>query len=569
MVRLKWHKLFLTNYLNILSCMIKKLTILMCAVLVLVVSCRQPEDLNAGVEQWTTHEITLTAANDYTNPYTDAEVWAEFVNTDGIKFLRPAFWDGDKRWKIRFAVPDQNKTWTWTTFASVEDLGLAGKSGTLQSVPYAGKNGLLQHGLLRMSTGKRNVIHADGTPFLVIGDTPWAIPFRATTEQLNIYAADRQQKGFNTVLLMSVQPDRYAEGPDKRDTLLGFARAFNDLPEGHLNNIRIDYFQYLDLLINILVDHEIVPVFQPVFHGFGWKGKTVLGTTADPDEYARYCRYLVARYGSMPAMWLVGGDGNGLAKGIKPAGEEIEKWDAYQQPTGIHYSPCDDYIAPWAANDSTACMHYFRSHQAEPWLDFQWGQTGHDGKHLQYKMERLYHEKPTKAVLNGEPTYEGMGDGKLGLGWWQGHEAWLNLMNGGTMGVVYGAATLWQWKYTPDEPGWDTWTDQPKSWREAIGMEGSTYVGHVGKVFHGLDFTDMEMRRDLTQDKSPVLVKDGKFYIRYMPEGGTVTFTQLPQGLQFRWFNPVKGEFGKGEPVKNNVSFTSPDQQPWVLVVSE
>jgi hypothetical protein len=58
-----------------------------------------------------------------------------------------------------------------------------------------------------------------------------------------------------------------------------------------------------------------------------------------PVEYARYCRYLVARYGAKPAIWLVSGDGYGKNPGVKEGGEEIEKWDAYGQPTGLALQP--------------------------------------------------------------------------------------------------------------------------------------------------------------------------------------------------------------------------------------
>ena len=60
---------------------------------------------------------------------------------------------------------------------------------------------------------------------------------------------------------------------------------------------------------------------------------------------------------------------------------------------------------------------------------------------------------PIKGVANGEPTYEGVRGTALGADWWQGNEAWSNLCAGGTMGVVYGAASLWQWGLRPDEPG--------------------------------------------------------------------------------------------------------------------
>jgi hypothetical protein len=67
-----------------------------------------------------------------------------------------------------------------------------------------------------------------------------------------------------------------------------------------------------------MVDHGIVPVYQPVFHGFGWKGRQ-FSVRVQNHRIARYCKYLVARYGSMPAFWLVSGDAHGLDRGVKPA----------------------------------------------------------------------------------------------------------------------------------------------------------------------------------------------------------------------------------------------------------
>lgn len=533
-----------------------------------LVSCNSAHEIQK-VEQWTTHEIVLTAAAEISQPYTGADVWAKFWNSGGDTLIRPAFWDGGNIWKIRFAPPDSGEIWHWQSDANLSDGGLKGRKGQLRSVAYTGSNSLVRHGLLRMSPGKRNVVHADGTPFLVIGDTPWAIPFRATPEQVQVYAKDRQAKGFNAVLLMSVQPDRYAEGPEARNTPLGFDRAFTDLPEGHLNQLKPDYFQTLDTLMQILVDHGIVPVYQPVFHGFGWKGLTVAGPTADPAEYARYCKYLVARYGSMPAFWLVSGDAHGLDPGVKPGGETIEEWDAYGQPTGIHYNPADDYLPSWANGDSTRCFHFNRSYQEEPWLDFQWAQTGHDGKHLYHKVERMYANTPVKANLNGEPTYEAMGEGKNGLGWWQGEEAWNQLMHGGTMGVVYGAATLWQWKVTPDEPGWEDWTDAPLSWREALDLEGSRYVGQVSRAFEGYDFADMEKRWDLTKNNRPLLAIEGRFYISYLQNGDEITIRDVPEGLPFRWFDPVTGEFAEGGTTGKTGTFVSPGPQPRVLIIGK
>ncbi|MFT4568469.1 MAG: hypothetical protein ACI9FN_003438 [Saprospiraceae bacterium] len=491
-------------------------------------------------------------------------LYAVFHNQDGIIIKRPAFWNGDNEWIIRFTSPDDHSLWTWTTYSSNKESDLHNLNGKIQAFP----SGTKSHGLLRMSTGKRNVEYHDGTSFLIIGDTPWAIPFRATTAQVKYYATDRKKKGFNTALLMSLQPDMHAVGPNERDTDQGFASAFEDLSEGHINIMNPVYFLYLDSLISILHNYDIVPVFQPVFHGFGWEGLDVLGNIIVPEEYVRYCRYLLARYGDRPAIWLLAGDNGGRDPGVKESGKMMEEWDSYEQPTGLHYNPCDDFIALWAVNNPVKhCEHYNKTFQSEEWLDFQWAQTGHSNEHQYHKVERMYENLPIKASANGEPTYEGMGDGKLGLGWWQGEDAWMQLMSGGTMGVVYGAASLWQWKFHPEEEGWNAWASQPMSWKEALDMEGSNYVGYISKAFSGYDISDMERRWDLSVEGHPLLAKEESFYISYLNEGGTITIKGIPAGLFYRWFDPKTGKDQRSGVSESDGTFVSPSSQPWVLII--
>ena len=73
-----------------------------------------------------------------------------------------------------------------------------------------------------------------------------------------------------------------------------------------------------------------MPVLQPVFQGFGWKGLSVAGTRCTAGEYARYCRYLVARYGARPAIYLVGADG----AGEEPQIGQAARRSSYGTPTG-------------------------------------------------------------------------------------------------------------------------------------------------------------------------------------------------------------------------------------------
>lgn len=472
---------------------------------------------------WREIEIRLHATQEYSNPYTDIDVWADFTHSSGVTLRRPAFWDGGQSWKLRFASPFESGSWTWHSSCSVSDPGLANQQGALDCLPALESGTCFErHGFWRMSPGGRNLIHADGSSAVLVADTAWALPWRATEEQCRIYAADRQAKGFNAVLLMSIQPDMDARGPRHRSADQGFDIAFEDLPIGHMRRLLPEYFQFFDKLHTILLAHEIVPVLQPVFMGFGWKGLRVAGPVVPPEEYARYCRYLVARYGARPVMYLVGGDGSGYEPQVAAGGDEIEYWDAYQQPTGIHYRPHADNCA----------------HQDAAWLDFQWCQTGHSGEHMPERVADMWRNLPAKAVANGEPTYEHGGMPGRAAGWWQGHEAWSNLCAGGTMGVVYGAGSLWQWRLHPHEPGHATYfLAEHAGWQEALAFEGSSYVGMLATILKGLPIADISPNWQVTLGRRGLL-HPGKLFICYSEEGGSLLILSDQVPLPYRVIDP-------------------------------
>jgi len=486
------------------------------------------EDPGSAPRAWQPVEIELAGEQSHANPYTDVDIWCDFEDERGTVLRRPAFWAGGSTWKVRFAAPTAGR-WRWRTFGSIDDPGLAGRTGELNAADPDPQNvGIFgRHGFWRMSRGGRSLVHADGTPAILVGDTPWAMPWRATVDQVEVYADDRSRKGFNAALLMTVQPDMRATGPRGRDVDEGFEVGFEDLPHGHLNQIVVEYFDYLDRIVAILRERAIVPVLQPVFFGFGWKGLDVAGPVIPPAEYARYCRYLVARYGAGPAVYLVGADGTGREPQVAAGGAEVHAWDCYGQPTGIHYRPHSDNLA----------------HQDAEWLDFQWCQTGHTGEHVAERVADMWRNAPVKAVANGEPTYEATRSADVAAGWWQGHEAWSNLCAGGTMGVVYGAASLWQWVLRPDEPGMSDYFLAPGlDWRGALDLPGSTYVGLVGRILAGLPTTDMRPAWDRVLAPRS-LAAGTELLIIYASDGGP----QVPQSdeqwpLRYRIVDPRTGE---------------------------
>ena len=195
------------------------------------------------------------------------------MHEDGLTLRRPAFWDGADTWRVRFA-PTLEGRWNWAVHAPAPLEELAGRTGTIECIapdPLV-DNAFRQHGFWRMSPGGRSLVHGDGTPAILVADTAWAMPWRATHDQAAAYADDRAAKGFNAVLLMSVQPDLRTVGPRDRTADEGFDVGFEDLPDGQLKQLNPGYFQYFDGISAALADRGIAAVLQPVFQGFGWKG---------------------------------------------------------------------------------------------------------------------------------------------------------------------------------------------------------------------------------------------------------------------------------------------------------
>ncbi len=214
--------------------------------------------------QWQEVELTFTASRDDANPYTDTEAWADFTHDDGTAIRRPMFWDGDRTFRARFASTKSSGTWRWASSDRDGDPGLRGRAGTLAAGAAASERSTIftRHGFWSIPSGGRNLVHADGRARLLCADPPWALPWRATVEQTVTYARDRQAKGFNAALLMTVQPDMDRKGPLSRTEDLGSDVGFEVLPQGTLRQLRPEYFEMFDRLTCILVAQGIAPVYD-------------------------------------------------------------------------------------------------------------------------------------------------------------------------------------------------------------------------------------------------------------------------------------------------------------------
>ena len=225
-------------------------------------------DAHSTCPQWAEVEIPFHISLDSETPYLESVGHVEFTHESGERLIRPLFWDGDDVFKVRFASTEDRGNWNWELKLESSLSAKGAMNGTLRSIPAAGNSVFDKHGFWHIAKHSRQIEYSDGRFVVMVADTAWALPWRATLEEAEVYAKNRQKEGFNATLLMTIQPDKKAVGPRDRLHEQGFAVAFEDLPTGHINDLNPEYFQYLDQLVKILREHEIVPVFQPVFHGY-------------------------------------------------------------------------------------------------------------------------------------------------------------------------------------------------------------------------------------------------------------------------------------------------------------
>ena len=130
----------------------------------------------AVIHMWDIHEIVLHAKNKYDNPYTDVTVWADLKGPDFDKRVF-GFWDGGDVFRIRVTGTAPG-TWTYTTGASVEDEGLSGKTGGYLAMEWTEEEkaeNACRRGIIRATENGHAMEYADGTPYVMVGDTWWGL----------------------------------------------------------------------------------------------------------------------------------------------------------------------------------------------------------------------------------------------------------------------------------------------------------------------------------------------------------------------------------------------------------
>jgi hypothetical protein len=520
---------------------------------------------NGTIPQWGRYEQQFTSAMAYTNPFQDVRLTVTFTSPSGQTYHSDGFWDGGNRWRVRFS-PNKVGEWAYTsTCSNSGDRGLHGHSDHFNCIPPSGHSRFDLHGPLRLADNRRYLVHADGTPFLWLGDTAWNGPLLATQEEWQVYLSCRSRQRFTVVQWVTTQWVASPHG-DRQGEL-----AFT----GHDPiSINPSFFQRLDHYVAMINEAGLLSV--PVLLWSVRPGNP--GYDLPEDQAILLARYMVARWGAHHVVWTLAGDGDyreaQFAQRWRRIGRAIFG-DTQHAPVTLHPGGM-----VWVRNEF----------EAEDWYDIVSYQSGHGDDDDTFAW--LVNGPPAaewalgtpRPYINMEPPYEDhiSYHSRTRIDDFTVRRAlYWSLLISPTAGVTYGGHGVWGWDDGPEPPAGHPNTGTPKPWQQALLMPAAEQIQYLDMLFMSLEWWQLRPAPELLVDQpgsekmshfiAAARSDKGDLAVIYVPEKRMIQLNldNLLTELSAYWFNPRTGEriTAAMNGTAARLTFDTPDVGDWVLVL--
>ncbi|WP_342237880.1 apiosidase-like domain-containing protein [Inquilinus sp. OTU3971] len=411
---------------------------------------------------------------------------------------------------------------------------------------------------LRVAENHRYLKDAAGRPFLITGDTAWSLIGDLSRADADMYLADRQRRGFNTILVNLIE-HRFSRNAPRNfyDQAPFEANAAFSKPNDA-------YFNDADWILQRARERGFLVLLTPAYMGVngGSEGWYKEMTVAGPEAVKSYGRYLGQRFRKYDnIIWVQGGDfdppdgilADALAEGIA----ETDR-DALQT---FHASRDTDVALNW---------------RGTPWLDLDTIYTYGD---VAEKSLLRYITGPVSPFFLIEGIYEGEQGATAQTVRGIAYSAILS----GACGQIFGNNPIWHF-YGPGVH------EQFMSWPEALSSPGSQSMTHLKEFFDGIDWWRLEPDQGkllaaengaapgyAIGSRSP----DGSLAVIYLFGRHSVELNKnaLSPSLGARWFDPASGGYTeavrKTADQRDTVEFETPrkrnfaDNADWILVLAD
>ena len=423
---------------------------------------------------------------------------------------------------------------------------------------------------LRVSANGRYLVDQNDVPFLVHGDTAWSLISAVTREEAKKYLADREHKGFNSIIVNLIE--HIYNGPVNRYDERPFTTP------GDFTTPNEKYFAFADWCLERASEHGIQVFLAPIYLGYpggkdnqGWYHEAI---ALGPARCREYGRYLGQRYASFDnIVWLMGGDRN--------PGAALDHVDAIVD--GIKEQDERHLITAHCHPEHSVADEYARG----GWLDLN---VTYTYAIVHRKLLADYNRQPVMPFVLIESTYEGEHNASAVQIRRQAY--WAILC--GACGQFFGNLPLWGF-YGPGatmeetqffdnethvqdtvRAGWQAALDGTgsqdmvrlkalfgsRAWYNLVPDQEHVVVTRGLGEFRGLDY----LAAARTADCSTVMA--------YMPTSRSVTVDMSKisgEGVQSWWWDPRTGEStSAGEfPAEGYQDLTPPGDGDWVLVLDD
>jgi len=579
------------------------------------------------VHVWEKQELTFTAEHTYKNPYTEVIVWVD-LSGPGFSKRIYGFWDGGQVFHLRLLATAPG-IWTWKSGSNPDDPGLSGKTGSFTAGAWTEAElaeNPVRRGMIRATPNRHALEYSDGTPYLAIGDTWYAVPsnrFKWYDDDVQRsigpaagfkdYVRYRKAQGYNWVNIIAAFPNWKTDDKswhlvmnDAAHTTLrsawlefGTGSAKNMDNEGgrpfffpgkvpgyenyfpDMERINPEYFKYLDRKIDYLNANGFIPFIEVSRRDSGLCWYKYYPW---PDSYVRFIQYIWSRYQANNTV---------LSPVHLDIIDETVSPDDYSNAIRIVKNkfgpPPFGTLLSANANPSTL----------ENWDEDSWvtlHQIGNMREHNNYwYLTEIYNLKNPVPGINGEPYYAGYHDarGPGGANYTRGATGgterdaefcrsglYGSFLSGGFSGHVYGAEGIWGADIEPTAPVkmWDAF-----QWSSGAQMQFlRSFAFSIGKRYQELvplaDLVSPDKSHDTLSYEGWAYcarTPDKEIFLAYFEKGcpkSTVRGARLNSNYRAQWFNPRDGawtDVGDGHVRANKIGIIElpnfPDDTDWGL----
>jgi hypothetical protein len=450
--------------------------------LALVILYSLSPQVEAAVHQWGVFEASFESDTDYSNPLQEVILEVDFTGPGSKSKKCLGFWDGGRTWRVRFS-PSHSGNWNWRTSCK-QDKGLDGRKGAFTCTKYEGGNPLYQHGPFKISADKWYFTYADNTPWFWLADTAWNGALLAQEKDWQKYLKDRREKGFSAIQFVTTQW-RTAHSDALGQVAYTGSERIAVVPT---------FFQRMDERIKAILDEHMAAA-PVMFWAIEDSLKINPGVSLPDEQLILLGKYMVARWGAYPCVWLMGGDGN-------YSGEKAQKWKRIGRAI---FNDHPEQVVTMHPRGQSWVGEEFRG---ETWFDFIGYQSGHGDSdsalrwHTQGPPATRWKDEPHRPVVNLEPNYED----HVGYTHKSVHDAhavrracYWSLLVAPPAGVTYGAHGIWSWQTKAAVPLNHGGSGLAKPWHEAMDLPGAQHMKHLTTLFRSLNWWQLRPVNDIVQ----------------------------------------------------------------------